>query len=286
MIKFITIYSFLLFVLIFLPSILFAQQDTTKVKPVLIELKDGSKITGVILEETEETLVVKTEKDLEIKFSKDKIKSRRILNNKTKDQPNETSDFNEHRLLISSTGKNLKKGTVYFAVYELFLPVVGVGITDFFSVSGGVSLIPGAKNQLVYLSPKFTFINRKNFYGSIGAVFIGAFGESFGTILYGSASYGNEDYSATFGYGTSIFETEIFYSSIITLGGEAKISRRTKIISDNFYFVFADEFIYMLGFRVFGENLAGEFGFFYPWSSNHSSHGFPFIPWLSISYKF
>ncbi len=275
-----------IYVLFLLSQTLLAQQDTTVTKSVLIELKDSSKITGSILKETEKMLVVKTAEELEIRIPKNKIVSRKILSNEPITPKNEIRDFNRHRLLISPTGRNIKAGDVYVADYELFLPVVGIGITDIFSVSGGISLIPGATNQLIFLSPKFTPIQYKNFYGSVGLILMGAFGEPFGTLIYASTSFGGEDYFVTTGYGTAIFEGEIFNASTIMFGGDVKISARTKIIIDNMYYVFTDDGLSSLGFRIFGENLSGEFGLLYPWYFSRSSHGFPFIPWLSISYKF
>ncbi len=280
------IYTIVLISLFLFSQTLSAQQDTTGTKPVLIELKDGSKITGNILEETENMLVVKTAEELEIKIPKNKIASRKILSHEPITPKNEIRDYNRHRLLISPTGRNIKKGDVYIADYELFLPIVGIGITDIFSVSGGITLIPGIKNQLIFLSPKFTPIQYEDFYGSVGLIFAGVFGESFGTLIYASTSFGGEDFSATLGYGTAIFGEEIFKASTIMFGGDAKISRSTKIIVDNMYYVFSEEGLSSLGFRIFGEHLSGEFGLIYPWSFSHSSYGFPFIPWLSVSYKF
>jgi hypothetical protein len=51
-------------------------------------------------------------------------------------------DPNDTRLLFAPTGRGLRQGQGYFADYWIFFPTVAVGITDFFAVGGGMSIIP------------------------------------------------------------------------------------------------------------------------------------------------
>jgi ferredoxin len=51
-------------------------------------------------------------------------------------------DPNQTRLFIAPTAKALEGGQAYLSVYEIFFPVVGVGITNFLLFEGGISLFP------------------------------------------------------------------------------------------------------------------------------------------------
>ncbi|HUQ18280.1 MAG TPA: hypothetical protein VM099_01595, partial [Gemmatimonadaceae bacterium] len=56
---------------------------------------------------------------------------------------------NYTRLFFAPSGQMLKKGEGYFADYELFFPGFAYGITDNFSVGGGVSLFPAGLDEQV-----------------------------------------------------------------------------------------------------------------------------------------
>ncbi len=264
----------------------YAHSDSTRTHTIRLKLEDGTVVNGAVSEETEKSIRIVTEEGLEINVPKEKIAERADYPEKAIENLwNE--DLNGHRLFISPTGKNLKAKQVYIAVYELFFPFVGFGINDWFSVSGGVSLIPGGKSQLVFFSPKLTFARLGGFSGSAGVLFLGVPSESFGTFVYGSGTFDYKRASLTFGIGSPIIEDEYLNLAIIMIGGEYRASRHTKFISELIYLTSADSGIMSFGVRAFGKSLSGEFGFYYPVGSESYSHsGFPLIPWLGLVYNF
>ncbi len=269
----------LIIIILFVSSLINAQSDSVKVHKIRLKLENGKTIKGVVLEETEEVILVKTEDGLEEKIPQSSISERA-------DYPlNEYEDLNEDRLFITPTGRNLKSGHVYFAVYELFFPYVGYGLTDYFSISGGVSLIPGIGQQIFFFSPKLTPVRAGDFSGSIGILIAGINLESLGTLIYGATTYGTKKFSVTFTLGTPIVERSSAEFPIFMLGAEFRLSNHSKLISEWIYPFFTDWGMLSFGIRVFSKNYAGEFGLYYP-GSKYSVDDFPFIPWLSLIYNF
>ena len=268
---------------------IYAQSDSTRTHTISLKLEDGTIVNGVVSEETEKSIGVITEEGLEIKVPKEKITWRADYPEKVSER-SWNEDLNGHRLFISPTGKNLKANQVYIAIYEfyeLFFPFIGYGITDWFSVSGGVSLVPGERSQFMFFSPKLTFARLGGFSGSAGVLILGVPSKSFGAFVYGSGTFDYKRASLTLGIGNPIIEDEYLNLAIIMVGGEYRVSAHTKFISELIYHTFADEGIGSFGVRVFGKNFSGEFGFYYPVGSEwHSHSGFPFLPRLSLVYNF
>src|SRR5262245_9767297 len=81
-------------------------------------------------------------------------------------------DPNYSRLLFAPTGRPLKKGDGYFSDYELVFPGVAVGVTDNFSIAGGVSIIPGLRldRQVLYVSPRLGWNIGEKAAVSVGAI--------------------------------------------------------------------------------------------------------------------
>ncbi|MFQ5584937.1 MAG: hypothetical protein ACE5GL_10920, partial [Calditrichia bacterium] len=75
-------------------------------------------------------------------------------------------------MLFAPTARPLKQGQGYFSVYQIFFPFVAVGVTDFFTLAGGVSLIPGARSQLLYVAPKITPLHLKKFDLAFGLLYL------------------------------------------------------------------------------------------------------------------
>lgn len=75
---------------------------------------------------------------------------------------------------------------------------------------------------------------------------------------------------------------------MLILGGELKLSNSAKLISENWIPTSPESVkIYSLGVRFFGKKVAGDFGLMYPLGNDGESiSGWPFIPWISLSYNF
>ena len=71
---------------------------------------------------------------------------------------------------------------------------------------------------------------------------------------------------------------------VLVLGWENRVSKSLKIISENWFFFGGEIHPISFGLRFFGKNLAADFGLIYP--AGTDIKGFPFIPWLGLTYNF
>ncbi len=281
-------YSYLyLFILFFFTAHLPAQSaavqpDTMKLK---IELTDGSVLLGQIVSESETEIWFRTFSGAELTLKKEiiakqeKIAGRKKGNRFLRDDPNRT------RLFFAPTGRALKTGQGYFSVYQIFFPFVAVGVTDYLTLAGGLSLLPFADSQLLYVAPRLTPVQKENFDISAGVLIIKIPEEDEPVgILYSVSTFGDRRLSLTVGLGFAYAGGDVADKPVLLLGGELQTSGRTKIISENWIIPDSEVQILSFGWRFFGENLAADFSLMYPAGSD--IEGFPFIPWVGFAYNF
>ena len=161
-----------------------------------------------------------------------------------------------------------------------------MGIGNAVTLSGGMSIVPGAESQIFYLAPKITPVHLKNIDISAGLLYInGTASNSSGVgIIYGVGTYGTNDCALTAGLGWGFSSGEIANKPVLLIGGDYRISRNIKFITENWIPPDVDLVIWSFGLRFFGERLAGDLGFIRP--SKFTSNGFPFIPWVGFAYNF
>ena len=71
---------------------------------------------------------------------------------------------------------------------------------------------------------------------------------------------------------------------ILVLGGEAQISRRAKLLTENWIVPNEEVQLLSLGIRFFGDKIAADFGLIYP--AGADIEGWPFLPWIGFAYNF
>jgi len=258
----------------------FAQTDTTDIKR--ITLNDGSELTGIILSDSTDKIEFRTLTGLQIEIEKSMIKEVENIKGTFKNGEFVKDDPNNTRLLFAPTGRTLRQGEGYFSAYEIFFPFLAVGITDFITLSGGVSLFPGADEQIIYIAPKIRCVHINNFDFSAGVLYAHISEADFG-ILYGVGSIGSSDASLTLGLGYGYTDSELADKPVIMIGGEIQLSGSIKLLSENWIPPDADFVLLSFGVRFFGEHLAADFGLI---TTTESTEGFPFIPWLGFVYNF
>lgn len=259
---------------------------------VTVELEDGSRLIGRVIAEDEVRLRVRTPSGLEVDVLRSTIASLRAASAPA--LSHRRPDPNYSRLMFSPTGRPLRKGDGYFSDYELVFPGFAVGLTDNFSLAGGVSTIPaiGLSNQMVYVSPKLGFNLSDRAAVSIGALFAGAdWDDGFDSVGIGFAvgTFGTPDRSLSVGLGLArelgneYADTE----PILMLGGQARLSDSIALVSENWFFLGGDlrmsDQPLGVALRFFGERLSADVGVVL--IGEVLDEGFP-IPWLSFSYHF
>jgi hypothetical protein len=286
------------FPLIFMVIFLFcfqswAQTDKSQTSTWQIELNDKSKLVGYILSEDEKSIHFKTLSGMEMNIPRNQISKIDLIVGEIVSGSIWRNDPNRTRLLFSPTGRALKRGQGYFAIYEIFFPFVAIGVTDWFTVAGGLTLFPGASSQFIYLAPKITPIQVEKFDLSAGVLYIRIpdFDDdddddeiNSAGIIYGVSTYGTEKSALTFGVGFAFGGGEIADKPIFVLGGEVRASKSIKFISENWLVPDSEVQLLSAGIRFFGENLAADFALLYPFGAD--MEGFPFFPWIGFAYNF
>jgi hypothetical protein len=199
-----------------------------------------------------------------------------------------SEDPNRTRLLVlAPTGRTLDQGEGYVSSFWVFLPFVSYGVTDRITISGGTPLIPDVIGRVVYLAPKVGVYQRPGLDLAVGTLAFFATEEvdegSVG-LLYGVGTFGGPDNSISAGAGWAFAvggrEAWIGDEPVILLGGEYRVRRNVKLITEN-YLVPGGEGIFSGGVRLFGERLSVDFGI-----AGVTETGFNWLPVLNFVYNF
>lgn len=264
-----------------------AQQDSSHSEIVFrIGLRDGSEILGTIQFQDSIRVEFLSLSKVPMTLPRSQIAQMRQLSGKVRDGEFRQSDPNSTRLFFAPTGRALRNGQGYFSIYEIFFPFFAVGVADVLTLAGGISLLPGAESQIFYFAPKVTPVHIENTDLSLGLLYVtatGAGSEGVG-IVYAVGTQGTPDAALTVGAGWGFSKGELSNKPVLVLGGEMRISRTLKLISENWFSTSADLMTVSFGLRFFGENLAADLGFIRP--PKFETSGFPFIPWIGFSYNF
>jgi hypothetical protein len=264
-----------------------AQQDSSRAERIhRIELQDGLEVVGTIISQDSMQVEFLSVSKVLMTIPRSQVKSMKQLTGTVEDGVFRHSDPNYTRLFFAPTARSLKNGQGYFSAYEIFFPFLAVGVADVVTLAGGMSLVPAAESQIFYLAPKVTPFHMKDTDLSVGLLYINATsgGEDGVGIVYAVGTHGTPDAAITVGAGWGFAEGELSNKPILLLGGELRISRTLKLISENWIPSSTNWAVYSFGIRFFGENLAADLGFIRP--SKFTSDGFPFIPWIGFAYNF
>lgn len=248
-----------------------------------LELNDGSSVIGRVESIAGTRFVFRSTAGVEMTVDVAAVRSLkpftgRIVNGKLwREDPNTT------RLFFGPTGRSLKKGEAYFGVYEVLLPFVQVGITDRLSIGAGTPLVFGDFERPFWVTPKLQVAHRGSTSAAIGVMHFFNIDDASIGIAYGAVTRGSNDSAATLGIGYSYARTddEDAGSAVVMVGGEHRVSRRIKLVTENYAFKsggFASG-----GVRFFGEKLSADFGLMVPLFSDED---FVLVPMLNIVRKF
>lgn len=177
----------------------------------------------------------------------------------------------------------MRAGSGYAAVHDLFFPVVAIGITDFFSVSGGVSLIPGSDRQYVMVSPKITAYAADGLALSGAVLYAGGIGEEGAGIAYAGVTSDGGAGSGTFGLGWGWSGEEIDGRPVLLAGFRVPVSGGFELVSENWFPPDFDPAILSLGWRYSTGNVSVDVAAWLPARGDGSA---PFVPWISFAFGF
>ena len=154
---------------------------------------------------------------------------------------------------------------------------IGVGVS--ITISGGLSLFPGSSEQLLYFAPKITPFQNKDVALSLGDFYVKYPGsDDYLNIVYTVTTFSFSKGAITTGVGLETRSKK----PMILIGGELRISKYAKLITENWFVLDSDFKFASLGIRFLGKHLAADFAFVVPLGAGD----FYAVPWLGFAYNF
>jgi len=255
----------------------------------IVEMKDGSKLMGRIIEVRTEDIVFKSDIG-DVTIQKGRIADIKLIPiTSVKDGKYWFENPNTTRLYFAPTARMLKKGDGYFSDYYLFFPGIAYGISDNITIGGGMSLFPGLSlnEQIYYFTPKIGLRTTLHSSFAAGALIVALpkiDNEQHTTgIAYGVGTFGNGDGHLTVGLGYGFVDNHMAKKPMFMIGGEKRFSRRVSFVSENWIFPGVDEPIISYGLRFFGEGMSVDLALFNVLGEDTF---FPGLPWVDFVVNF
>ena len=257
----------------------------------VVRLRDGSTLMGRILAVTPDSIRVRLAQG-EVTLSRGGIAQvQQVAPASIRSGVYWFENPHATRLLLSSTAFPMEKGTGYYSNTWLALHTFATGLTDRFTLGGGLAWFPGVglDETFYYVLPKYTVVNRDRTKLAIGALAAllpqdagSDVSHSLG-ILYAVGTTGSRDSNLSLGLGWGYQGDEIGKNPVLMVGGQHRFHRRMSLISEN-WFVPIDgetEGVISYGLRFLGEAITVDLA----WVSVLGEE-FTGIPWLGFAFRF
>ncbi len=223
-----------------------------------VALGDGSVVYGRVVEVDQERVILETVAGVRIDVERAGIGAIRRARGRVVEGEFRAEDPGGTRLFFTSTGRSLARGEAYLGTYVVALPFAAVGVTDRFTVVGGAPILFGELEPF-YLGPKLQVLRRPEAEASIGTLAF-FFDDEVVGVAYGVATFGNLDEAFSMGLGVFYSGSEVVNEPAFMLGGETRVSRRIKVITENYVLPDAVGIILSGGIRVIGDRFNTEVG--------------------------
>lgn len=246
-----------------------AQVDTVAIAAdslYTIRLSDGSVLYGRVTEQSADGLTLETQSGATVRLRRDQMVSIELVRGRVVNGEVWGEDPHATRLFFGPTARSIPEGEGYFGVYELFFPFVSYGVTDRFTISAGTPIVPEAIGQVFYLAPKYEVLRTPTASAAVGVLALFATQELTGSagLLYGVGTFGTPDRAVTLGATVPFIaadgESEVGDQPAFMVGGESRISRRLKFLTENYFVPSEGVGVLSGGVRFFGERLSADFG--------------------------
>jgi hypothetical protein len=257
--------------------------STNKKLTVAVETKDGSRFVGKFMGRQNDTVVLQTETMGLIYLAESQIKNIDEVG-KIKESSSSNSAWFRNPYAAQGvflpTGIGLKKGEGNYQNLMVALNSVQYGITDNFSLGGGleiISLVITGRPGVVYLQPKLSYSFSDNFHVS-GGGYLFVSGANFNAtssliaLPFGNLTYGNRNNNITIG---TFISTQSNSGQLVLIGGQVRAAKKFGFIGE----VYLSEEIALitLGARFMTETFNLNFGVFTVGNSGSDSNTIPYI---------
>lgn len=270
---------------LFLPAVIQGQAPPDIPPPsdtlYQVSLTDGSVIIARIAELDEERVVLTTPGGGRVEIDRDQIRGIRPVRGRVVEGELWHEDPSTTRLLFTATGRSLGKGEAYVGTYVIALPFAAVGITDRISIAAGAPVLFGELEPF-YVAPRVQIVRTPRAQAALGTLVFFFDDEAVG-IAYGVATLGDTDKALSAGLGFFYSGDDVAEEPAFMLGGETRVSRRIKLMTENYLLPDAVGLVLSGGIRVIGERFATEIGII---SVVAEDDAFCCIPLVNFSYAF
>jgi hypothetical protein len=218
--------------------------DTSGV--VSIELTDGTRLQGRIIDSNEKELMLKTTGGLEIRVPKELVlRIENVYDPTGKIKVFRFANPNATRYLFGPSAYNLKKGEGYYQNTYLIINSVNYGMSPYFSMGGGIefistfsSLAGGSFEPLFFLTPKAGFQISEKAHAGGGIIYLSIPDEDeriHAGITYGIFTWGSVDHNVTGGVGLGFSNEGVADLPIFTLSATTRLTDKAALVTENWF---------------------------------------------------
>lgn len=256
-----------------------------------IVTKDGNEYIGKILSRDTSSIELGTENLGEISINQRDILTITPFDaQRMKDGKYWFENPQAARYFWAPNGYGLKRGEVYYQNVWVLYNQLSVGVTDHFSMGGGlIPLFLFSGPTPVWVTPKFSIpVSEDKVNLGVGALLGTVLGDEAGGLglVYGMTTFGSRDSNISFGLGYGYSDGSWADAPIINISGMARIGNRGYIVTENYYLNLGDEHVLLLSFggRSFIKRAGLDYGLFLPFGNDMD--GFIALPWLGLTLPF
>lgn len=279
-------------------------KGTTR-KVTTIKMKDGTIINGVLLATTEQEIRIQTDNLGELVIVRENIES--MEENQVYYQSGKLWFQNPHstRYLFAPSAYTLSKGEGYYQNAYLFVNSVSVGVTDHFTMGGGMVLNPTFRDwQVLFLTPKVSFPSKSKVKFGLGVMAVGVFSTRYDYSTnykrtksgiktdvvgmgYGTMTVGNPNSNFSVGLGWAFSNSDgIGSNPTINLSYMGRFAKKVGFVTENWIITGKDGLTVLSGgLRFFGEKMAVDLALLVP-AGELIGEQFIAIPYVDFVLKF
>lgn len=244
------------------------EQPEVVVRDSLVEVRlvDGGGFIGRVVAVQGDSVTLETSGGARLQFTRAQIRSIRVARGRMVNGEFWREDPNRSRLFFSPTGRTIGRDEGYFGVYELFIPFLAYGATDNLLLAGGSPFylaFLGEGIPPLYFGPKLRVSSTPKLDVSLGGMLLVVPEDEDGGVSgigYGVGTYGSADNSLSFGLGWGFVQDELADRPVVMLGGETRVSRSIKLLTENVFVPGEAGALLSAGARFFGERLSADAG--------------------------
>ena len=240
-----------------------------------VGLAEGSMIVGRISEVGPQWVVIITVGGGRLEIDRSQIRTIRPAEGRLVDGEYRNPDPTDTRLFFTATGRTLEAGEAYVGTYLIVLPFAAVGLTDRIDIHGGVPITLG-RIQPYYIGAKAQVVRTPEVQAAVGTLAFFHEDDAVG-IAYGVGTFGNDQRAISAGIGFFYAGGDLANEPAFMVGGETRVSRRMKLITENYFIPDDIGLVFSGGIRIISDRFSAEIGIFGGLPGDDVSCCFPLV---------